>query len=85
MKSNFANNYQQIKVTIDNNFDIIRGLINQADNLNEIVKTLNGSEEEKAKKEQMEKIIADINDNIEKLIISTGDLFELYTIELNKM
>ena len=85
MKTNFANNYKSIQATMDSNIATIKILIDQADNLNEIIKSLNGDPEQKGTKDKMEKIIGEINITIGALIDQTTSLFIMYKYELAKM
>lgn len=85
---------KKMKDRINSYFEIIRDLINLVDELNIVVQTLQSeinkesfdkcspSIETLEKINTMKDMIASTNDIIGKLIISTGNLFELYKITL---
>jgi uncharacterized protein Yka (UPF0111/DUF47 family) len=80
MHSNFSRQYKHIRRAIDQNFDLIKQLVEQANGLTQIIESLSeqGDSIDPKIKTNLENQVQLLNKAINELIKQTGDLFVEY-------
>lgn len=78
MKTNFKEQFQNIRNIIQTNVSTLQSLLTQSENLATIIQSLNNSPENAELKKQLEELKQKISDSIQVLIEQTKKLFVAY-------